>query len=239
MPKTKYVKKMGKKLPGVIISFENPKGGVGKSTLTALFAGYLYSMAKDSELEIGVVDIDDMQNTLGKLRTNEIEESDAQNEEYKVMSISSSEFIDQLDFLKECFDIIIVDFPGNLKQIGVVEALHFVDILIMPFTPNKIELDHTITFYKDVYEPIMNTRSKAGGKTIVRGVLNRVMANTVEFKAMIANKDNLPFKLLNNYIKDSRVDYQRYITTLMNDYRHTSDEFCEEVLELVNEFIHE
>ena len=31
---------MGKKLPGITLAFENPKGGVGKSTLTALFAGY-------------------------------------------------------------------------------------------------------------------------------------------------------------------------------------------------------
>ena len=30
---------MGKKLPGITLAFENPKGGVGKSTLTALFAG--------------------------------------------------------------------------------------------------------------------------------------------------------------------------------------------------------
>ena len=228
---------MGKKLPGVIISFENPKGGVGKSTLTALFAGYLYSMAKDTDLEIGVVDIDDMQNTLGKLRENELEDSGSGNEEYKVMSISSSDFINQLDYLKSSFDRLIVDFPGNLKQGGVVEALHFVDILIMPFTPNKIELDHTISFYKDVYEQIMQTRAAAGGKTIVRGALNRVMSNTVEFKAMIANKEALPFELLNNYIKDSRVDYQRYITTLMNDYRHTCDDFCEEILELVNEYM--
>ncbi len=29
---------MGQILPGVVVAFENPKGGVGKSTLTALFA---------------------------------------------------------------------------------------------------------------------------------------------------------------------------------------------------------
>ncbi|KAA5428907.1 ParA family protein, partial [Bacteroides cellulosilyticus] len=27
---------MGQILPGVVVAFENPKGGVGKSTLTAL-----------------------------------------------------------------------------------------------------------------------------------------------------------------------------------------------------------
>ena len=38
---------MGKKLPGITLAFENPKGGVGKSTLTALFAGYVHSMGED------------------------------------------------------------------------------------------------------------------------------------------------------------------------------------------------
>ena len=54
---------MGKKLPGITLAFENPKGGVGKSTLTALFAGYVHSMGEDG-IKIGVVDIDDMQNTM-------------------------------------------------------------------------------------------------------------------------------------------------------------------------------
>ena len=31
----------------------------------------------------------------------------------------------------------LVDFPGNLKQNGVVETLHFVDVIIIPFEPNQ------------------------------------------------------------------------------------------------------
>ena len=60
---------MGQILPGVVVAFENPKGGVGKSTLTALFAGYIHSQSnEEGGLSIAVVDIDDMQNTIGKLR---------------------------------------------------------------------------------------------------------------------------------------------------------------------------
>ncbi len=62
---------MGQILPGITVSFENPKGGVGKSTLTALFAGYVKSLSENSEgLSIAVVDIDDMQNTIGKYEIN-------------------------------------------------------------------------------------------------------------------------------------------------------------------------
>ena len=49
---------MGQILPGVVVAFENPKGGVGKSTLTALFAGYIHSQSnEEGGLSIAVVDI--------------------------------------------------------------------------------------------------------------------------------------------------------------------------------------
>ena len=109
---------MGQILPGVVVAFENPKGGVGKSTLTALFAGYIHSQSnEEGGLSIAVVDIDDMQNTIGKLREDEAEDGIMKKEEeYEVINISSSEFINQLDFLQDNYDIILVDFPGNLKQ---------------------------------------------------------------------------------------------------------------------------
>ena len=89
---------MGQILPGITVSFENPKGGVGKSTLTALFAGYVKSLSENSEgLSIAVVDIDDMQNTIGRMRDNEAEEGADKSSEYEVINIGSSEFINQLD----------------------------------------------------------------------------------------------------------------------------------------------
>ena len=142
---------MGQILPGITVAFENPKGGVGKSTLTALFAGYIHSMnVKGEGLSVGVVDIDDMQNTIGRLRGSELSAAEEEQEEYQVINISSSEFIQQLDFLKDNFDIILVDFPGNLKQNGVIEALHFIDVVIIPFEPNKTDLSPTVYFYNNV-----------------------------------------------------------------------------------------
>ena len=47
---------MGKILPGIFVAFENPKGGTGKSTLTALFAGYVHESHEQTGLTIGVVD---------------------------------------------------------------------------------------------------------------------------------------------------------------------------------------
>ena len=91
---------MGKILPGIFVAFENPKGGVGKSTLTALFAGYIHATAKETGLTVGVVDIDDAQNTIGKMRLFEATQQESLDEEYQVMNISSSEFIENMDILK-------------------------------------------------------------------------------------------------------------------------------------------
>ena len=70
-------------------------------------------------------------------------------------------------------------------------------------------------------------------KTTMRGVMNRVLPNVLEFKEILKNKKTLPFELMQNYIKDSRVDYQRNLSTLSKAYHHPCDAFCEEVLELI------
>ena len=150
---------------------------------------------------------------------------------YELRKIGAN--INQLDFLQDNYDIILVDFPGNLKQNGVVETLHFVDVIIIPFEPNQTDLRPTLTFYYNIYEGIIESRRKIGKKTTVRGVMNRVLPNVLEFKEILKNKKTLPFELMQNYIKDSRVDYQRNLSTLSKAYHHPCDAFCEEVLELI------
>lgn len=228
---------MGKILPGIFVSFENPKGGVGKSTLTALFAGYIHATAHSSGLTVGVVDIDDAQNTIGKMRLFEATQQESLDEEYQVMNISSSEFIENMDFLKENFDIILVDFPGNLKQAGVVETLMMIDVLIIPFEPSKIEIMHTINFFDYYKANIMSKREELGYKTTVRGLPNRVVPNLIEYKDLVANQNEFPIKLMEQHIKESRVQFQRNLSTLISNYNHVCDEFGDEMVQLITEHI--
>lgn len=228
---------MGKILPGIFVAFENPKGGVGKSTLTALFAGYIHATAKETGLTVGVVDIDDAQNTIGKMRLFEATQQESLDEEYQVMNISSSEFIENMDFLKENFDIILVDFPGNLKQAGVVETLMMIDVLIIPFEPSKIEIMHTINFFDYYKANIMSKREELGYKTTVRGLPNRVVPNLIEYKDLVANQNEFPIKLMEQHIKESRVQFQRNLSTLISNYNHVCDEFGDEMVQLITEHI--
>lgn len=228
---------MGKILPGIFIAFENPKGGVGKSTLTALFAGYVHSISRDTGLTISVVDIDDAQNSIGKMRLYDAGQEEEIDEEYQVLNISSSDFIANMEFLKETFDIILVDFPGNLKQDGVVQTLMMIDIVIIPFEPSPIDVMHTLSFYNYYKENILSKREALGYKTFVRGLPNRVLPNMLEYKELISEQSSLPFELLKNHIKESRVNYQRKLSTLMKNYENTCDEFGEEMIELITEYL--
>lgn len=230
---------MGKLLPGIFVAFENPKGGAGKSTLTALFAGYIHATAKDTHLKIGVVDIDNAQNTIGKMRLFDSTQQEDLDEEYQVMNISSTDFINNMDFLKESFDIILVDFPGTLMQPGVVETLIMMDIIIIPFEPSKIEIMHTLDFYNYYEKNILAKRKEANYKTMVRGLPNRVLPNLLEYKELIASSKDFPFKLMKNHIKDSRVNYQRNLSTLISKYDNVCDDFGEEMIELITQYIKE
>ena len=112
-----------------------------------------------------------------------------------------------------------------------------IDIIIIPFEPSKLDLIHTLQFYKFYEENIIKYRNGHNMKTLVRGLPNRVVPNILEYKDLIEKKDKLPFKLLDNHIKDLRVSFQRNLSTISNNYDNACDDFGEEVLKLIIEFV--
>lgn len=237
---------------GLVFSFANQKGGVGKSTLTSIFANYLFTTGKNNNLnmKIAVIDADDLQQTLSRKRERELSEyrqalkeaeekgdkkqmkilSELMNA-YKVISMSSSDIGDNIDFLKEEYDIIIIDLPGNLLQEGIITTYYLIDVIIMPFQPNEFDLDSTSQFYELMTNKVIKQRKELGYETSIAGVLNRVKPKTLEFKEIYEGKDGLPYFLLNTYIKDSTVQYQRKVTTLGDGL--ADEDFCEEILEFI------
>ena len=229
---------MGKILPGVIVAFENPKGGSGKSTISALFAGYIHATGKDSNLSIGVIDIDDAQNTLGKMRLAEERLSESEiDDKYQIMNISSESLPEQIEYMKEAFDIILIDFPGTLKQPGVIECLMLVDIMIIPFEVSQASLDATMAFYEFYKEEILSKRTELGFKTTVRALPNRVVSNQIEYNYLLNHQENLPFKLLKHHIKNSIVEYQRNFSTIIQNYGEQNEDFGIEVVNLITEHL--
>ncbi|MDR0603549.1 MAG: ParA family protein [Bacteroidales bacterium] len=217
--------------PGLVVSFANQKGGVGKSTLTSIFANYLFTEGKKQGLNVAVIDADDRQQTLYRKRQREGGEN---VESYKIIQISSSDVKDNIEFLQDSYDIILLDLPGNMMQEGVITSYYMIDIYIIPFQPNEFDIDSTAQFYELLQNKIITIRKKLNYKTTVAAVMNRVKPQLLEFKQLYAQKSELPYSVLDSYIKDSSVAYQRNITTTgITEENEANTALCEEILETI------
>ncbi len=121
------------------VAFATQKGGIGKSTITALVANYFHNV---KGYNVAVIDCDEPQSDLADLRDEELElikSSDyfkAQACEHfkklgkKSFSVTRSNAVNALDdaetVLNETevkLDFIFFDIPGTIKSEGVVKNL--------------------------------------------------------------------------------------------------------------------
>jgi len=207
---------MGKILPGLVVSFVSQKGGSGKTTLTTLFANYLQSTSKKTNLKIAVIDCDNEQNSLYNMRQNDVNTFGKNDQDaYKVMSIKSQDLPDRIEQLKQIYDIILIDFPGNMVQEGVLTLYYLIDVAFIPMKPSKLDYDATELFFNKYMELVSERKEKFGLETTYTGIFNMVRENVVEFKTLYeANKQDALFtKFLSRYVKDS-TDTQRNLTTI-------------------------
>lgn len=222
---------MGKILPGLVVSFINQKGGVGKSTLTGVFANYLHTIGKKQGLKIAVIDADDTQNSLSRKRQRE-ESLQEEKDNYKIITISSKDLPDKIETLQKMYDIILVDLPGNIKQEGVSIIYYLIDVAFIPTQPSELDIDSTAIFY-EIYSQIIEKRKQQGYKTSVKGIFNNVTPNLIEFKELYENRNNLYMPFVNGYFKTSKTLYQRAFSTTSEKYNHETYKVCEELLETI------
>jgi len=98
-------------------------------------------------------------------------------------------------------------------------------------------IDGTIKFW-DRYSKVIEEREKLGFKTIVKGIANDVTVNTAEFKDFNADggvKDNLPFEVLDVYVRH-RAEFGRYSTTDQKDDKQLYDVF-DKLTETITSYI--
>ena len=182
---------------GKIVIVGNQKGGVGKSTITAMIASHLFKLEK----KVLVIDGDDLQQSLSKIREREGGES------YELVKSTTREIPGVVDNLKNIYDYIFIDIPGNLKQEGVVNTLLICDKVVVPVSLSELDIDST----KDFIGFLKNTV-----EVDIIGVFNKVNIQTVEYRQVKDLDEIMGVKFCKIPIKNS-VNIARGVSTIDMD----------------------
>lgn len=130
-----------------VILFSNIKGGVGKSSLCAMFATYC------AQKGIGVAVVDaDLQQSLVRQRERELAMADeGVQEPWQLISLDTSSVkgVEQMmENLKSVPGWILVDCPGNLNDNGLLPVFKTADAVVVPISYEDIVVDATSVFIK-------------------------------------------------------------------------------------------
>lgn len=131
----------------MVITFANQKGGVGKSTLSLLFANWLI----EKQAKVFLLDLD-RQATIYDQRQRDKSMFTDQDFGYEILQYEINTPVKEITAtllqLKEDNEdnYIIIDAPGNLSDNGLIPFLTLVDAVICPFEYENRSLASTGTF---------------------------------------------------------------------------------------------
>lgn len=133
----------------IIVSFANQKGGVGKSTATLLTATALSQ--PPFSYDVAVIDVD-KQRSIAARRNYDLDGLTTALP-YDVHPYNFATFQDKVKALDKRHDIIFLDVPGKLdteqgKDSEAIQALQYIDLVLVPVTPGNFGLDATIGYLK-------------------------------------------------------------------------------------------
>lgn len=157
----------------VFVAMATQKGGIGKSTITALVAGYLHNV---KGFNVAVIDCDAPQHSIHGLRQKELEMikdspylknlacehlKKIQRRPYIIVQSDASKALDDAEkMLTEASvrpDIVFFDMPGTLKSDGVVTTLSQMDYIFAPMSADRIVVESTLMFVRMFKNNLMTT----------------------------------------------------------------------------------
>ena len=144
------------------VAFATQKGGVGKSTVTALVANYVHNVMG---YNVAVIDCDEPQHSIAGLRDKEtalIEQNDRMRaiacEHFrksgrKAFPVIRSNAVQALDDAESLLaegdykpDIVFFDLPGTLKSDGVIKTLSQMDYIFTPISADRFVVESALQF---------------------------------------------------------------------------------------------
>lgn len=142
-----------------IISIANQKGGVGKSTATLLAATALSQ--PPFSYDVAVVDVDPQQ-SISRRRGADLD-GFTEPVPFTVYGVNFATFARDAEALDKRHQIIFLDVAGKLdtgagKESEAVQALQYLDFVLVPFTPGNFTMDATLDYIEAVKAAQHQTR---------------------------------------------------------------------------------
>ena len=157
----------------IFVAFATQKGGIGKSTVTALAASYLHNMQGHN---VAVIDCDAPQHSIHELRERETKLID-ESLYFKALAcdhfrkirknaypVIASDALNALDDAERMLaeeevkpDIVFFDMPGTLKSNGVVKTLSQMDYIFAPMRADRFVVESTLQFAVMFRDNLMTT----------------------------------------------------------------------------------
>lgn len=201
----------------VIVSLGGHKGGIGKSFLSNLLALYI---KEKTDYSVVVVDADDKQNSIDSRRKFDLRINEGLKEEdlydivvYPSLTAGKNIIANEMGL----YDIIIVDFPGNLNAEGVKTVYNLVDLIFIPIDPiSFVEVQSIIKFCSMMIKEVDPLREQNNFDPAERYfIFNKVNRAVKEFRNnenTKALKEDVPFPVLDNMVPEWKVFKEEFQT---------------------------
>ena len=157
----------------IFVAFATQKGGIGKSTVTALAASYLHNV---KGYNVAVVDCDNPQHSIHGLREHETGLIDSSTY-FKALAcdhfrkirknaytIIKSDAVNALDDAERMVaaedvkpDVVFFDMPGTLRSNGVIKTLSQMDYIFTPLSADRFVVESTLKFVTMFRDRLMTT----------------------------------------------------------------------------------
>ena len=154
----------------IFVAFATQKGGIGKSTITALAANYLHNV---KGYNVAVIDCDAPQHSIYGLRDRETKLID-ESRYFKALAcehfrklkrnaypVIASDAVNALDDAEKLIsgeavkpDIVFFDLPGTVNSAGILRTIAQMDYIFAPVSADKAVLESTLSFL-DVLQRMM------------------------------------------------------------------------------------